>query len=42
MPPSSDRFSTSVMGSSAFYRIALAAIVIGLLWMAIHWAVLLP
>ncbi|WP_261334291.1 hypothetical protein [Rhizobium leguminosarum] len=42
MPPSPDRPSVSLLGQSAFARVIGMALVIALLWLAIHWAVLLP
>ncbi|MGO7035533.1 hypothetical protein U8P76_05315 [Rhizobium johnstonii] len=42
MPPSPDRPSVSLLGQSAFSRVIGMALVIALLWLAIHWAVLLP
>ncbi|WP_261334637.1 hypothetical protein [Rhizobium leguminosarum] len=42
MPPSLDRPSVSLLGQSAFSRVIGMALVITLLWLAIHWAVVLP
>ncbi|WP_260690866.1 hypothetical protein [Rhizobium laguerreae] len=42
MPPSLDRPSVSLLGQSAFSRAIGMALVIALLWLAIHWAVVLP
>lgn len=42
MPPGRERFSTSLLGQSAFLRGLAVALVAILLWLAIHWAVLLP
>ncbi|WP_281051884.1 hypothetical protein [Rhizobium ruizarguesonis] len=42
MPPSPDRPPVSLLGQSAFSRVIGTALVIALLWLAIHWAVLLP
>jgi Na+-transporting methylmalonyl-CoA/oxaloacetate decarboxylase gamma subunit len=42
MPPSPDRHSVSLLGQSALSRVIGMALVIALLWLAIHWAVILP
>ncbi len=42
MPPSRDPSSTSLLGQSAFIRMAAVLAVVALLWLAIRWAVLLP
>lgn len=42
MPPGRQRFSTSLLGQSAFLRVLAAVLVAVLLWLAIRWAVLLP
>ena len=42
MPPSPDRPSVSLLGQSAFSRVIGMAPVLAVLWLVIHWAVLLP
>ncbi|ANL39470.1 UNVERIFIED_ORG: hypothetical protein M2312_004973 [Rhizobium esperanzae] len=42
MHPSPDRPSVSLLGQSAFSRVISIAVIIAGLWLAIHWAVLLP
>ena len=42
MPPSPDRPSVSLLGQSALSRVTGMALVIAVLWLVIHWAVLLP
>ncbi|SCB59856.1 hypothetical protein GA0061105_108213 [Rhizobium aethiopicum] len=42
MPPSPDRLPVSLMGQSALARVAGVSLVVAVLWLAIHWAVLLP
>jgi hypothetical protein len=42
MSPSPDRLTISLMGQSALLRVVGVALVIAVLWLAIHWAVLLP
>ncbi|WP_259666877.1 hypothetical protein [Rhizobium lentis] len=42
MPPSPDRHSVSLMGQSALSRVIGIMLVVAALWLAIHWAVLLP
>ncbi|WP_261335114.1 hypothetical protein [Rhizobium leguminosarum] len=42
MSPSPDRPSFSLLGESALSRVIGMALVIALLWLAIHWAVVLP
>ena len=42
MPPSPDRPLVSLLGQSALSRVIGMALVIALLWLAIHWAVVLP
>ncbi|WP_259664391.1 hypothetical protein [Rhizobium bangladeshense] len=42
MPPSPDRLPFSLMGQSALSRVIGVALIVAVLWLAIHWAVLLP
>ena len=42
MPPSPDRPSVSLLGHSALSRVVGITLVVAILWLAIHWAVLLP
>ncbi|WP_280950359.1 hypothetical protein [Rhizobium bangladeshense] len=42
MPSSPDRPSISLLGQSALSRVIGISLVIAALWLAIHWAVLLP
>jgi hypothetical protein len=42
MTPSPDPFLSSVIASSAVYRLIAASTVIACLWLAILWAVSLP
>ncbi|MGG7576642.1 hypothetical protein [Rhizobium sp. Nf11,1] len=42
MPPRPDRPSVSLMGQSALSRVIGIMLVVAVLWLAIHWAVLLP
>ncbi|WP_306767003.1 hypothetical protein [Rhizobium leguminosarum] len=42
MPPSPDRPSVSLLGQSALSRGIGISFVVAVLWLAIHWAVLLP
>ncbi|WP_280951817.1 hypothetical protein [Rhizobium chutanense] len=43
MPPSPDRPSVSLLAQSALSRvIGITLVVLVVLWLAIHWAVLLP
>ncbi len=42
MPPAPERFVISLLGQSALLRAGGAVIVTALLWLAIHWAILLP
>ncbi|MFL5014014.1 hypothetical protein [Rhizobium sp.] len=42
MPPSPDRPSVSLLGQSVFSRVIGIALVIAVLWLTIHWAVVLP
>ncbi|MGV4792779.1 hypothetical protein [Rhizobium sp. F40D2] len=42
MPPSPDRPSVTLLGQSALFRVVAISLVVAVLWLAIHWAVLLP
>ncbi|WP_276328707.1 hypothetical protein [Rhizobium etli] len=42
MQPSPDRPSVSLLGHSAISRVIGISLIIAALWLAIHWAVLLP
>ncbi|WP_259666169.1 hypothetical protein [Rhizobium lentis] len=42
MPPRPDRPSVSLMAQSALSRVIGIMLVVAALWLAIHWAVLLP
>ncbi|MDK4736288.1 hypothetical protein [Rhizobium sp. CNPSo 3490] len=42
MPRDPDRLPFSLMGQSALSRVLGVALVIAVLWLTIHWAVLLP
>ncbi|MBB3392468.1 MULTISPECIES: hypothetical protein [unclassified Rhizobium] len=42
MPPISAHFAISLLGQSAFLRLSGAGAIVALLWLAIHWAILLP
>ena len=42
MPRNRDRLPISLMGQSALSRVVGITLVIAVLWLAIHWAVLLP
>ena len=42
MPTAPERFATSLLGQSALLRACGAIVVAALLWLAIHWAILLP
>ncbi|WP_276314698.1 hypothetical protein [Rhizobium changzhiense] len=42
MPVRPDRPSVSLLGQSALFRVICMTLVIAVLWLAIHWAVLLP
>ncbi|WP_280953061.1 MULTISPECIES: hypothetical protein [unclassified Rhizobium] len=42
MHPNPDRPSISLMGQSALSRVIGISLGIAALWLAIHWAVLLP
>ncbi|WP_259669774.1 MULTISPECIES: hypothetical protein [unclassified Rhizobium] len=42
MPPSPDRPFVSLLGQSALSRVIGISLVVAALWLAIHWAVLLP
>lgn len=42
MPPGQEHFAVSLLGQSALLRACGAVIIIALLWLAIHWAILLP
>ncbi|ACI53917.1 hypothetical protein RHEC894_CH00970 [Rhizobium sp. CIAT894] len=42
MPPSPDRPSVSLLGQSALSRVIGISLAVAVLWLAIHWAVLLP
>lgn len=42
MPLSPDRPFISLLGRSALSRVVGIALIIAVLWLAIHWAVLLP
>ncbi|MBB2822267.1 UNVERIFIED_ORG: hypothetical protein GGD59_005554 [Rhizobium esperanzae] len=42
MHRSPDRPSVSLLGQSAFSRVIGISVIIAGLWLAIHWAVLLP
>lgn len=42
MPPDQERFAVSLLGQSALLRACGAVAVVALLWLAIHWAILLP
>jgi len=42
MPSNQERFAGSLLGQSALLRACGAIVIIALLWLAIHWAILLP
>lgn len=42
MPSAPESFASSLLGQSALLRAGGAVVVIVLLWLAIHWAILLP
>lgn len=42
MPRKPDRPSISLLGQSALSRVIGMTLVIAVLWLTIHWAVLLP
>ena len=42
MLPDPERFASSLLGQSALLRAGGAIIIVALLWLAIHWAILLP
>jgi hypothetical protein len=42
MPTAPQRFAISLLGQSALQRAGGAIIVVAVLWLAIHWAILLP
>ncbi|EJC82899.1 hypothetical protein Rleg4DRAFT_4629 [Rhizobium leguminosarum bv. trifolii WSM2297] len=42
MPPSPDRPSVRLLAQSALSRVVGITLVVAILWLAIHWAVVLP
>ncbi|MBE1503794.1 hypothetical protein [Rhizobium viscosum] len=42
MPPDQERFAVSLLGQSAPMRVCFVVAIVALLWLAIHWAILLP
>jgi hypothetical protein len=42
MPPDQERSAVSLLGQSALLRACGAVAIVALLWLAIHWAILLP
>ncbi|WP_281024222.1 hypothetical protein [Rhizobium vallis] len=42
MPQDPDRPSVSLLGQSALSRVIGITLILAVLWLAIHWAVLLP
>ena len=42
MPPSRDRLYISLLGQSALSRVIGVSLLIAVLWLVIHWAILLP
>ncbi|WP_281015605.1 hypothetical protein [Rhizobium chutanense] len=42
MPPSPDHPSVSLLAQSALSRVIGMILVLAVLWLAIHWAILLP
>ena len=42
MSPAPERFVISLLGQSALLRAGGAIVIITLLWLAIHWAIVLP
>jgi len=42
MPPDQEHFAISLLGQSALLRVCGAVAIVALLWLAIHWAILLP